>query len=287
MRRTFALLCVSATQSNDSLASFTNTGNNIDVAAPGVGIRTTVKGGSYGSVSGTSFSAPITAGVAALILAANPGLTGQQAFSIIRESADDLGPSGWDPGYGYGRVNAANAVMMALGYTGDTIAPTVNFAAPTSGASLSGTTSVQVNATDNVGVTRVRLFLNGSLTATLNSAPFQYALNTTLFSNGSYVLRAECRGRGRQHDERGDPSHVQQHLRHDAANHRDHQPRKRSNGQRPNQCDIQCKRRHGRNNGATVCQRIVEQDCHCSAIYHQMEHQARRKRPRNAGSTRL
>jgi thermitase len=69
------VLTVSATDSSDSLTSWSNTGNNIDLAAPGSGIYTTLRGGTYGSKSGTSFSAPVVAGVAALVISVNPNLT--------------------------------------------------------------------------------------------------------------------------------------------------------------------------------------------------------------------
>ena len=61
------IIAVSATSSSDSLASFSNFGAFVDVAAPGVSIRTTYSSGSYGNASGTSFASPVTAGVVALI----------------------------------------------------------------------------------------------------------------------------------------------------------------------------------------------------------------------------
>ncbi len=108
------VVTVSATDSNDALASWSNTGTPIDLAAPGVGIYTTTAGGGYGSVSGTSFSAPTVAGVAALVISANPSLSGAQVQQVLKQSADDLGAPGWDPAYGWGRVNAQKAVSMAV-----------------------------------------------------------------------------------------------------------------------------------------------------------------------------
>src|SRR5262249_20345939 len=126
------VLTVSGTDANDALASFTNTGNNIDLAAPGVNVWTTDQGGGYAAESGTSFSAPIVRGVAALVLPVTPSLSGAQVQDVLKPSADALGPPGWDPGYGYGRVNAAAAVALARTTTGipDTTPPTVSFASP-------------------------------------------------------------------------------------------------------------------------------------------------------------
>ena len=110
------VLTVSATDSNDAIASWSNTGTPIDLAAPGVGIWTTTAGGGYSPASGTSFSAPVTAGVAALVISANPSLTSAQVQQVLKQSADDLGAPGWDPVYGWGRVNAQKAVAAAINF---------------------------------------------------------------------------------------------------------------------------------------------------------------------------
>ena len=114
------VLTVSATSGSDSIMSWSNTGNFVDLSAPGESILTTSRGGGYGLWSGTSFSAPIVAGVAALVVSANPNLSASQIQNILKNSADDLGPTGWDPTYGSGRVNAAKAVAMALTEIGKT-----------------------------------------------------------------------------------------------------------------------------------------------------------------------
>src|SRR6185436_2871090 len=114
-------LVVSATDANDLLASWSNTGNNIDLSAPGVVILTTMQGGGYGSGSGTSFSAPVVAGAAALVISANPTLPGAQVQAILKQTADDLGSAGWDTSYGAGRLNVGNAVLLAASSTSSDI----------------------------------------------------------------------------------------------------------------------------------------------------------------------
>jgi subtilisin family serine protease len=104
---------VAATDSVDSRALWSNYGTWIDVSAPGAGIYTTVRGGTYGSASGTSFASPITAAVAALMLAAQPNLSADQLTSLLRSSAVDLGTSGFDSTFGWGRVDANRAVQAA------------------------------------------------------------------------------------------------------------------------------------------------------------------------------
>ncbi|HEY1340751.1 MAG TPA: S8 family serine peptidase, partial [Bryobacteraceae bacterium] len=109
------VVAVAATDENDRLASFSDYGNWIAVSAPGTNILTTMSGGGYGYWYGTSFSSPITAGVAALMLAANPSLANTSLVSMLEQSVDDLGSAGYDSSFGYGRVNAYKAVSAALG----------------------------------------------------------------------------------------------------------------------------------------------------------------------------
>jgi len=186
------VISVSATTSSDTKASWSSYGANVDVSAPGAGILTTTKGGGYGSVSGTSFSSPLTAGVIALIFAANPDLTPAEAESILEDSADDLGATGWDSTFGYGRVNAASAVWAALDFTtSDTTNPVASISSPT-GGTVSGTVSVNVTASDNQAVAGVELFVNGYLHATDSEAPFEFSWDTTAISDGTAKLVARA-----------------------------------------------------------------------------------------------
>jgi thermitase len=187
------VLTVSATTSSDSIASYSNTGTDIDISAPGSGIRTTNRGGGYGSWSGTSFSAPTAAGVAALVISANPSLSGAQVQQAMFQGATDLGLSGWDTTFGWGRVDAAQSVEAAIAMSGsgssggssggstgggntgplpDTTPPVVSITSPTQGASVNNMVTVGVSAYDDVGVTRVELRVNGQLVSTSTSAPF-------------------------------------------------------------------------------------------------------------------
>lgn len=109
------IISVSATDQRDALASWSSSGNYVDVAAPGVGILTTYNGGGYGSASGTSFSSPITAGVVALMASASPALTPPDIERLLKANADDLGTGGWDASFGFGRINAFRAVAAAAG----------------------------------------------------------------------------------------------------------------------------------------------------------------------------
>lgn len=105
---------VSGTDSSDSKADFSNYGDWIELAAPAVNIFSTFPNNSYTFWSGTSFAGPHVVGVAALAWSRSPNLTRDQVRVQLRYTADDLGPSGFDDVYGYGRTNAKNAVETAL-----------------------------------------------------------------------------------------------------------------------------------------------------------------------------
>ena len=105
------VIAVAATNSADVLASFSTRGTFVDVAAPGVSIYSTIRGGGYTTMSGTSMAAPHVSGLAALILARNPTLSPDAVRAVIQKAADDLGAYGWDNAFGYGRINARKALL--------------------------------------------------------------------------------------------------------------------------------------------------------------------------------
>ncbi|UCG43158.1 MAG: peptidase S8 [candidate division WOR-3 bacterium] len=106
-------VAVGATDSLSRRASFSNYGRQLEVAAPGVRILSTAPSSQYGWSDGTSMAAPQVSGVAALVMAANPGLSAKQVRGILSAAAIDLGTSGFDQHTGYGLVNAGRAVELA------------------------------------------------------------------------------------------------------------------------------------------------------------------------------
>lgn len=109
------LLVVGATTRSDALAGFSSRGDHVDLVAPGKSLQTTRAGGGYAGASGTSFSAPIVAGLVALLGASEPGLTPAQLEARVLDSAVDLGPAGWDASFGAGRTDAAAALGEGSG----------------------------------------------------------------------------------------------------------------------------------------------------------------------------
>ncbi len=144
------VLAVGASDQSGIRSNYSNYGNYLDIVAPSTkginafndGIWTTDnyffeqgqdtsgynrynlnngdnEGKYYNGFSGTSASAPIVAGVAALILSANPELTAREVMNLIKNSADKIGPggaydlNGFSTHYGYGRINGGKAVRNA------------------------------------------------------------------------------------------------------------------------------------------------------------------------------
>jgi serine protease AprX len=127
-----SVFTVGATDNSDSIASFSSRGpgdgSNLlkpDVSAPGVSILSSIKGGGYGYLSGTSMASPHVTGLVALLLSADPLLRGNvdAIENIIRQSSVPLTTTIQDCGgvsgsqvpnntYGYGRIDASKAYSL-------------------------------------------------------------------------------------------------------------------------------------------------------------------------------
>jgi hypothetical protein len=151
-------------------------------------------GGGYGSVSGTSFSAPLTAGLVALIFSANPSLTPTEVEQIMKSTALDLGDPGYDVYYGYGRIDASRALIQASGFVTyrDMEPPSVVINYPNYGMVISGSITVSIDAYDNDCVSRVELYKDGVLYAVDNTAPFSFYWDTNDEFNGIHTLTAKA-----------------------------------------------------------------------------------------------
>jgi thermitase len=103
-----SVICVGAINSSNLRASFSNYGSQMELVAPGVDILSTDLSNKYNTYTGTSAAVPHVAGVAGLIRSKEPGLSSQEVRTKLQTTANDLGASGWDQYYGYGRVNAAD-----------------------------------------------------------------------------------------------------------------------------------------------------------------------------------
>ena len=105
-----SVIAVGATDAHNEIASFSTTGDHMSVCAPGVEIYSTMPGGGYDYAGGTSMACPFAAGAAALVLSVYPGMSPEEVKSQLEETAYDLGISGFDSTFGYGRVDLEAAV---------------------------------------------------------------------------------------------------------------------------------------------------------------------------------
>lgn len=99
------VIAVSASDTNDRKAYFSNYGKWVDISAPGISIYSTYLNNNYTTMSGTSMSTPFVAGVAGLIISQDQSLLPDQVSQRLINSADDIG---WSK-----RLNAYNALYLS------------------------------------------------------------------------------------------------------------------------------------------------------------------------------
>ncbi|MBD3271217.1 MAG: S8 family serine peptidase [Elusimicrobia bacterium] len=175
-----------------------------DVSAPGVQIKSSVPGG-YAWFSGTSMAAPFISGTIALIKEANPELSVSEIRSILAITATDCGVIGKDARYGWGMVNAYQAVKLAR--SGDIPDgsemfnpenPWAYISSPKNGQSLWGD-AVSVIARATSQTTDVLFQYRPAeaspdsdwlLIAQDDTPPFSTYWNVTSCSQASYAIRA-------------------------------------------------------------------------------------------------
>lgn len=200
-------ITVAASDPNDAKASFSNWGEKIDVAAPGVNILSIraannpmctpsrTIGTNYCFVSGTSMATPHVAGLAALMLSQNPQLTNEEIRQLIRSKATDLGATGKDAEFGYGRIDAGTTVAATSTHP---LTPVIT--APGSRTKISGTSSQIYGivggpnfASYKVEMGAGRVPTSWVQIATGTSQPASNTLlatiNTTSYEEGLYIIR--------------------------------------------------------------------------------------------------
>jgi hypothetical protein len=172
-------------------SSFSNYGASlVSLGAPGEGVITSYPGGNYAGVWGTSFSAPMAAGAAALLVQADPTVD-QAKADILLGNADRI-----DAAMGKGRLNLDSTVQAVV----DATPPTVGVTSPTDGGAVFGTVGIAASASDNIRIAGVLFLVDDQpLGPEDTTAPYEAAWSTTASSNGSHVVKAVARdGRGNQ-----------------------------------------------------------------------------------------
>ncbi|TQV81518.1 S8 family serine peptidase [Aliikangiella coralliicola] len=124
-----AVMSVGALDSSKQIANFSQKNSQVELAAPGVSVLSTLPNNQYASWNGTSMATPHVSGVAALVWSHYTNCSATQIRSALNNSAEDLGSSGRDQAYGYGlvRAKAAYDYLAANSCGGGNQSPTASF----------------------------------------------------------------------------------------------------------------------------------------------------------------
>jgi len=104
------VVSVGAVDKAEQQVTFSNSGAQLQLTAPGYGVQTAWRDGRRVALDGTSASAPLVTGAIAAVLSQFPALTPRQAADLLARTANDAGTPGADPAYGSGILNLASAL---------------------------------------------------------------------------------------------------------------------------------------------------------------------------------
>ncbi len=180
-------ISVSASDINNNLASFSNYGNDVTVGAPGVSILSTVPTYAvtlgccnYGSLSGTSMSTPFASALSGLLAMTTPNTTAAAIVQRLQQSAVSTSGGDWGQNFGYGIINAYNAIagVNRATTTGGIVGQIVNrFGSPVASAQV--TVGSQTTIADAYGLYWIRPVSAGTYTVTISATGYttQNAVN--------------------------------------------------------------------------------------------------------------
>jgi hypothetical protein len=124
---------------------------------------------------------------------AHGALSGTSPSLVYTPAANYLGSDSFTYVANDGTLDSNPAtVSISVLTPPDTTPPTASILAPLAGSTLTGVASINVAATDNVGVTRVELYLNGGLAGSATTAPVTFTWSTTTSANGTWIIQAKA-----------------------------------------------------------------------------------------------
>ncbi len=216
-----AAIYVSATGKDDLKTSWSTYGNFVDVSAPGESIATTLNTGNAGYANGTSFSAPLVAGIIAQIWGTHPDLSLTEVENILYKALEDKGTLGADNLYGKGRVNLLKALeetrrLMTDSETTpddvfysspkptpdpeptpdpDTKSPTLSILSPTEGTSVStkGILKIRVQASDESSIKEIQILFDSQIIGICgNVSVCEDSIQAKIMSTGQHIVSAKA-----------------------------------------------------------------------------------------------
>jgi len=184
-----SVIAVSATNSDDSLADFSSRGPEVELAAPGVSIYSTIPGG-YDTKSGTSMACPHVTGTAALVIASDSSLSNVDVRQRLQGTAEDLGDSGEDNLYGHGLVDAFEAAPDE-----DTTPPTISDLTPANEAFVNTVTpTISATVTDVSGIVETSIVMTvdeATVSHSYDSATGIVSYTTSSLAEGLHTAELE------------------------------------------------------------------------------------------------
>jgi subtilisin family serine protease len=154
-------------------AMYSNTGPEVDIAAPGTSILSTIPtwaSEDYGFSSGTSMATPFVSAAAALVLARDPSLTAAQVEATLVGAAADLGPAGPDPTTGAGLLRVDRALAAVPAPASDGTAPVVRISGIAEGGLVRGSVPLTFTAADASPIVATRIYRDGTYQRVRRSA---------------------------------------------------------------------------------------------------------------------
>jgi len=207
-----SVVAVSATDINDQRPSWSSTGEEVELAAPGVSVYSAWndadsssdpqpicgndKNGKYGCYkygSGTSMASPHVAGVAALVIGAGVtdtsgnGFINDEVRLILNSTAKDIGSPGRDEHYGYGLVDA-QAAVSAVGPVDQF--PIVAITNPLEGDTVFGTVLITADASDDEGIVSVDFYIDEVFLVQDTTSPYEASWDSTIADEGAHIITA-------------------------------------------------------------------------------------------------
>lgn len=204
------VIAVGAVDRNGNIWNYSNRGSQLNLVAPSGALNntgdvvTTDRMGTWGYNSsnfshvfgGTSAACPQVAGVAALMLSVNPNLTENQVRTTLQNTATDMGTSGFDNTFGYGRLNASGALQQIIpdinGSANLCSSGTYSLSFVPSGASVTWTVSpshlASVSGTGATATVNVLGSGNVTLKAVISQGGGNFTIKRTISTGASIVL---------------------------------------------------------------------------------------------------